>query len=139
VRVPRPIAVEKNVLVMEFIGDKGIPAPRLKDSPHKNLSTTLRTILRYVKMLYSKGQIVHADLSEYNILMRKGPVIIDISQAVHIDHPLSKEYLKRDLENIVRYFSSLGITSESVPSLYESITKEQYSRESETKIHLRGK
>jgi RIO kinase 1 len=138
VRVPRPIAVEKNILVMEFIGEKGIPAPRLKDSPHKNLSTTLKTVLRYVKLLYSRGQIVHADLSEYNILMRRGPVIIDISQAVHIDHPLSKEYLKRDLENIVRYFSSFGVSSESVPSLYEAITGEQYSSRSDTKIYLKG-
>nr|MDO8135803.1 serine protein kinase RIO [Candidatus Njordarchaeum guaymaensis] len=134
VRVPKPIAVEKNVLVMEFIGQNGVPAPRLKDSPPKSPSKTFKTVLRYVKLLYSKGQIVHADLSEYNILVRKGPVVIDISQAVHVSHPLSKEYLKRDLENIVKYFSSLGVSSKSVPSIYEDITGEQYSLQSNTRI-----
>jgi RIO kinase 1 len=122
VRVPRPIAVEKNALVMQFIGEPGIPAPRMKESPPSNPSTTFKTILRYVKLLYSKGEIVHADLSEYNILMWKGPVIIDISQAVHTSHPRSKEYMERDLRNMSKYFSSFGVLTKSVEEMYQDIT-----------------
>jgi RIO kinase 1 len=134
VRVPKPIAVEKNVLVMEFIGENGVPAPKLRDYSLKNPVKTYKTVLHFVKLLYRKGQIVHADLSEYNILMQKGPVVIDISQAVHVSHPLSKDYLKRDLGNIVKYFSSLGVPSKDVTSVYDAITGEEYSSRAGTKI-----
>lgn len=122
VRVPRPVVVEKNILVMEFIGEAGTPAPRMKEHPPSNPSTTFKRILRYVKILYKKAEIVHADLSEYNILMWKGPVIIDISQAVHTSHPRSGEYLERDLHNISKYFSSLGVSIESIDGIYQDIT-----------------
>jgi RIO kinase 1 len=125
VRVPKPIAVEKNVLVMEFIGNPGVPAPRMRESPPSKPSATFKRILHYVKILYKKGELVHADLSEYNILMWKGPVIIDVSQAVHTSHPVSKEYLKRDLKNITKYFSSLGISLKSIPLIYEEVTGEK--------------
>ncbi|WXG42954.1 MAG: serine protein kinase RIO [Promethearchaeati archaeon SRVP18_Atabeyarchaeia-1] len=125
VRVPRPIAVEKNVLVMEFIGKEGTPAPRMKDKPPSNPSATFKKILRYVDLLYKKGKIVHADLSEYNVLMWKGPVIIDVSQAVHTSHPASKEYLQRDLRNTIKYFTSLGVSTKSIPLIYEDITGEK--------------
>jgi RIO kinase 1 len=129
VRVPKPIAVEKNILVMEFIGENGVPAPRLRDISLKSPLRTYKRVLRFVKLLYRKGQIVHADLSEYNILMHRGPVVIDISQAVHISHPLSRYYLKRDIENIVKFFSSLAVVPEDVPTVYEAITGEEYSLE----------
>jgi len=129
VRVPKPIAVQKNVLVMEFLGRSGIPAPRLKDEAPSNPSSTLKTIIHYLKLLYTKAEIVHADLSEYNVLMWKGPVLIDISQGVHISHPLSKEYLKRDLQNITRYFSSLGVSTKPVTQIYEDVTGEEYKEQ----------
>lgn len=125
IRVPKPVAVEKNVLVMEFIGAAGAPAPRMKESPPSNPSAVFKRILQYVKILYKKGELVHADLSEYNILMWKGPVLIDVSQAVQISHPVSKEYLKRDLHNITKYFVSLGVSVKSVPIIYEEITGEE--------------
>lgn len=127
VRVPKPVVVEKNVLVMEFIGKPGVPAPRMKESPPSKPTATFRRVLHYVKVLFRKGELVHADLSEYNILMWKGPVIIDISQAVHTSHPASREYLKRDLTNIIRYFSSLGVSLKSVPQVYEEVTGEKLS------------
>jgi len=125
VRVPRPIAVEKNILLMEFVGEAGVPAPRMKDHPPSNPSTTFRRILRYVKLLYKKAEIVHADLSEYNILMWKGPVIIDISQAVHTSHPHSGEYLERDLHNISRYFASLGVSIGNIDGIYQDIIRKK--------------
>ena len=121
VRVPKPIAVQKNVLVMDFVGEAGMPAPRMKDHPPSNPPITFKKILRYIKLLYKKAEIVHADLSEYNILMWKGPVIIDISQAVHISHPHSREYLERDLNNISKYFTSLGVSTGNIDAICEDI------------------
>jgi RIO kinase 1 len=125
VRVPKPFAVEKNILVMEFIGEAGVPAPRMKEHPPSNPSATFKKILSYVKLLYKKAEIVHADLSEYNILMWKGPVIIDISQAVHTSHPHSREYLERDLHNISRYFTSLGVSIGNIDRIYQDITRKK--------------
>jgi RIO kinase 1 len=125
VRVPRPVAVEKNILVMAFIGEAGIPAPRMKEHSPSNPSATFKKILRYVKLLYKKAEIVHADLSEYNILMWKGPVVIDISQAVHTSHPRSKEYLERDLHNISKYFSLHGVSVQNIDEIYQDITRKK--------------
>lgn len=104
VRVPKPMAVRNNVLVMEFIGEDGIPAPRLKDQAPRDPEDTLNTILEYMKSLYQIARLIHADLSEYNILFWDGPVIIDVSQGVLVQHPLAQEFLLRDIKNILRYF-----------------------------------
>ena len=95
VRVPSPFEVRNNVLVMEFIGDiEGVPAPRMKDIPPDDPEKVFHTIIEYVSRLYHKAKLVHADLSEYNVLMDKNmPVLIDLAQGVLIDHPHSKKFL----------------------------------------------
>lgn len=108
IRCPEPIKVENNVLVMEFIGKDGNPAPRIKDFPPKNPLRYFNKILDYIKIMYRNG-FVHGDLSEYNILDWKGPVLIDFSQGVLLDHPLAEELLERDVSNICRYFGKFGI------------------------------
>ncbi len=117
VRVPRPIVVNKNILVMEFIGEDGVPAPLLKDYLPSDVEGFFDEVLRYVKLLYSKAELVHADLSEYNIMVWGGkPVFIDIGQAVLLSHPMADFFLRRDVGNILRFFAKLGL---SVPSLEE--------------------
>ena len=133
VRVPRPIACENNVLIMEFIGKKGIAAPRLRDIPIDILTEDVELedlffkIISAIKIMYGKGKMVHADLSEFNIIM-KGyvereyettvgtdatadiePVIIDLGQALLLDHPQADAFLLRDIRNIVTYFEKLGL------------------------------
>ncbi|MHA1301406.1 MAG: serine protein kinase RIO [Candidatus Helarchaeota archaeon] len=124
VRVPEPIHVRKNILVMEFIGKDNLPAPRLKDSPPKKPQLTFNKIYSEIKKLYQKARLVHADLSEYNILMWDGPVIIDISQAVTLEHPNAKEFLIRDIHNILKYFKRFnGIKLPNVKKAFKEITK----------------
>lgn len=128
VRVPKPIACDKNVLIMEFIGKEGIAAPRLRDVPLEvlerdfDLEDLFSHITAYMKRMYEKGAMVHADLSEFNILMDgyverdRGmsgieiePVIIDLGQALVLDHPNADAFFRRDVRNIVSFFNKLGL------------------------------
>ena len=108
VACPEPIAFHNNVLIMEFIGSDGIPAPRLKDLPPDDPLKFFNKILNYIKKIYESG-LVHGDLSEYNILNNSGPVIIDVSQSVLLSHPGHRELLERDIKNITRYFRNFGV------------------------------
>jgi len=60
---------------------------------------------------------VHGDMSEYNILMHKRPVIIDVGQAVVLEHPLSNELLERDVRNIIKYFRKFNINVSEADAL----------------------
>ncbi|MEM3506377.1 MAG: RIO1 family regulatory kinase/ATPase, partial [Candidatus Bathyarchaeia archaeon] len=119
VRVPKPILVENNVLLMEFIGKSGIPAPLLKETLLKDPARVYKKLINYVKLLYENARLVHGDLSEYNVMIWKNePVLIDISQAVLIDHPLSNNFLKRDLMNLNNYFQKYGVKVKPLDDLY---------------------
>ncbi len=110
VRVPMPIAFYRNVLVMEFIGEKGVPAPLLKDKGPDNPKIFWEKLWKNIEKMVRKAELVHGDLSEFNILnFKEKPVIIDVSQALPIYAPNALEYLKKDLENITRFFNKLGL------------------------------
>jgi RIO kinase 1 len=111
VRVPKPIIAKNNVLVMEFIGDDiGNPAQLMRQSKIADPEYVANKIMEYVKILYKDAKLVHGDLSGYNILIDDGePVIIDISQGVMVDHPISRELLKRDIDNLYRDFKKMGL------------------------------
>jgi RIO kinase 1 len=64
VKVPEPLAVQKNVLIMKFIGEDGERAPLMKETVLEDAEKVFKQLLTYVKRLYSKGGLVHADLSE---------------------------------------------------------------------------
>lgn len=123
VRVPKPIAVKNNILVMEFIGRDGVPAPLIKDVEIKNPTRIYKMVLNDMKKLYKEAKLVHGDLSEYNIMYWKGlPYLIDLSQAVSLDHPLSHEFLRRDIKNINRFFRKLGVEVLEDNELYNWLT-----------------
>jgi RIO kinase 1 len=120
--VPKPIAVEKNVLVMEFIGKNGVSAPSMKEQPPTDPEKAYNLLLAYLERLYRKAELVHGDLSEYNIMMWKGkPLIFDVSQAVPTSHPMAGFLLRRDLENVNRFFSRLGVKVLSIEEAYRRV------------------
>lgn len=122
VRVPKPIAIRSNVLVMEFIGKDGVSAPSLKEQPPSNPKRVYNVLLTYVKRLYLKAKLIHGDLSEYNIMMWKGrPVIFDMSQSVPKEHPMADFMLRRDLANLNRFFSKLGVKVLDVEELHKQV------------------
>jgi len=54
--------------------------------------------------------MVHADLSEFNILnFEEEPVFIDLSQSTTTEHPQAQEFLRRDVRNVVKYFNKQGL------------------------------
>ncbi len=123
VRVPKPIAVKNNILIMEFIGENGVTAPSMKELRPKNPEKIYHKLLNYLKKLYVKAELVHGDLSEYNIMIWKGrPVLFDMSQAVLISHPMAEFLLRRDLTNLNKFFSKLDIEVPSVEECYRKVT-----------------
>ncbi len=106
VRVPKPVDVVGNVLVMEFLGENGVPAPLLKDIEDLgNPERYLEEILDCIRRAYLEADLVHGDLSEYNVMIwNDHPWIIDVSQAVVSAHPLSFSLLLRDLERVTSFF-----------------------------------
>lgn len=122
VRVPKPIAVRNNVLVMEFIGKNGVNAPSLKEQAPSDPEKAYDVLLTYIERLYRKAELVHGDLSEYNIMMWKGkPVIFDVAQAVPTSHPMAEFFLRRDLANVNRFFRLLGVKVLSVEEAYKKV------------------
>ena len=113
IRVPQPIAVKDNIIIMEFIGRGDEPAPKLKDADPENAEKFYRKTIANMKALHSIG-LVHADLSDFNILnFEDEPVFIDFSQSTTTEHPHADEFLERDVKNIARYFKRVGVkTSE---------------------------
>jgi RIO kinase 1 len=125
VRVPSPLKVEGNVLLMEFIGRNGVPAPLLRETPLDHPGRVYDMIAEAVRRLYQKAQLVHADLSEYNImLVDSTPVIFDFGQAVPPEHPMARLFLERDLIRLNEYFSKIGVSVPSIERLTSWVTGE---------------
>ncbi|NHJ38544.1 MAG: serine protein kinase RIO [Asgard group archaeon] len=124
VNVPKPIFNVKDVVVMEFIGKKGLPYRIMKEEKIRKPKKTYKEVLKNLQKLYKKAGLVHADLSEYNMLYTPKVYFIDISQAVLLDHPYADIFLYRDIKNITRYFKSLNVDVIDIDELYESLTNE---------------
>jgi RIO kinase 1 len=120
VRVPAPLKVDGNVLLMEFIGRRGEPAPLLRETPLDHPAKVYDKIAEAVRVLYQKAHLVHGDLSEYNVMVvGSQPIIFDFAQAVITEHPMAQKFLERDLLRMNGYFSKIGV---SVPPI-ERLTK----------------
>lgn len=126
VKVPKPYAVENNILIIEFIGKDGVPAPLLKDAEVSNPEKVYEKLLGYIKTLYKDGELVHGDLSEYNVMiLNDEPIIFDMSQAVLLNHPLADQLLHRDIANLNRFFRKLGVKVKSDDEVYRWVTENE--------------
>lgn len=111
-KCPHAIELRDNLIVMEFLGNNGKAYPRLIDQKFSipEASECYLNVLKIIRILYQKCNLVHADLSEYNLLYKDGDVyVIDVSQSVEECHPYSHEFLKRDVININRFFRKLKV------------------------------
>jgi len=124
VSVPIPVICVKDVVVMEFIGKNGIPYPLLKDELIRKAEKVYKEVLENIKKLYHKARLVHADLSEYNIIYTPKIYFIDISQAVLLEHPLSLTFLYRDIKNVNHFFQALDVPIIENDAFFEEIVGE---------------
>src|SRR3989344_4884366 len=122
VSVPTPFTFSNNVLVLEFIGEDGYIAPKLKDAVPKNPKEFFDKIIINMKKLH-KANLVHADLSAFNILnYNEKPVFIDFSQCTTLESSRANEYLERDIRNVCNFFKKIDLNVD------EAKVKEQIIR-----------
>jgi len=125
VPVPKPYFVRRNVLGMEFIGEDEKRYPTLIEIELtlEDYEEIYPQVIEAVRKLYSGAKLVHGDLSEYNIFILPDNriVLIDLSQAVHVEQPVAERLLLRDLRNIVRYFRKKGVETREAEELFEEI------------------
>jgi serine/threonine-protein kinase RIO1 len=126
VNVPRPFLVRRNVIVMELIGKDGIAAPLLKDAevelPEQH-ELILKNIIEDITKAYQQAKLVHADLSQYNILYwEERPWFIDVGQAVILSHPMALNFLFRDIQNVVHLFRPPEEAVAEVERVFTAIT-----------------
>jgi RIO kinase 1 len=77
-----------------------------------------------VRKMYHTCKLVHADLSEYNILFHEGHLyIIDVSQSVEHDHPSAFDFLRSDIKNIEDFFERFGVKCLGLRRCFDFITK----------------
>ena len=108
VHAPKPYYVDKHVLVMGFLGEGGLPYPLLELVGPLHGEKDLDSILMDIRAMYKAG-LVHADISEYNIMMGDVPYFIDFGQGVLLGHPNAGMYLERDVAVILKFFEKRGI------------------------------
>ena len=137
---PEPVHLRLHVLVMGFLGDKkGTPAPRLKDvelvgsDVEERWNGMYLQLLGYMRILYQTCHLVHADLSEYNILYHQDELwLIDVSQSVEHDHPRSLEFLRMDIKNVTDFFRRKGVDTLAEKAVFSFVTAVQGSQDPST-------
>jgi len=126
VRAPKPIAWLNNVLIMQYIGEKNRPAPLLKNVVLENPMEIFEELIGFISQIYKKADMVHGDISAYNVLMYRGKIyLIDLGQGVLLEHPQSDEFLRRDIYNVVNYFKKYKIKADE-KKIYKDITKKPW-------------
>lgn len=116
VHSPKPFYLLDRVLVMSFLGEGELPYPTMNVLGPLHGEKDLDSILEDIRKMYRAG-LVHADLSEYNVLMGDVPYIIDFGQGVVKDHPHSMEFLERDVSIILRYFERRSVKRDLIETL----------------------
>lgn len=133
---PIPLFLKRNVLVLEMITYKQIDtndiiiAPRLKDlnnnfliKINESYNNIYKQTLDLINSLYNDAKIVHADLSEYNLLFSNTLTVIDVSQSVDIYHENALRFLIIDITNINNFFNKKSVEIISIKDIFEKITK----------------
>ncbi len=102
VAVPEPISQNRHVVVMGMIDGAELAEYKEIQKPEK----VLKEIFSNVRKAYLQAGVIHADLSEYNIILKPDMhvLIIDWPQCVTREHQNAQELLTRDVRNVARFF-----------------------------------
>ena len=110
--VPKPYAMEKNAILMDYIGDFDSAAPTLNSVTldPEEVMPLFERVIRNIDLLLS-NQRIHGDLSAYNLLYWDGDIaLIDFPQVVPPEsNPAAWTIFLRDVTRICQYFASQGL------------------------------
>jgi len=110
--VPKPYAMEKNAILMEYIGDDETAAPTLNavTLDRDEARGLFDRVIFNLNLLLTRNRI-HGDLSAYNILYWDGDItLIDFPQVVHLEmNPAAWTIFQRDVTRVCQYFASQGV------------------------------
>jgi len=103
IAVPKPYGQNRHIIVMSNIVGDDLYTCRDLPKPEKIFDK----ILENIEKTYQKAQIIHSDLSEFNIIITLDlePLLIDWPQWVSVTHPNALFYLNRDVVNICTFFA----------------------------------
>ena len=110
--VPYPVQLSDREMLMQFVGEDGVAAPRLAQTrPSRDLLAELFEQLRSAMTVLAGRGWAHGDLSAYNVLLDgERLVIIDWPQIVDvIGNPRGFEFLERDVATMCRWFTARGL------------------------------
>ncbi|KAH9922804.1 RIO1-domain-containing protein [Epithele typhae] len=139
IRCPEPLEVRENVLVMSFVGDNdGWASPRLKDAdiPESAMADLYVELMLMARKMFVECRLVHADLSEYNILYHvpdaaptdpaasateseAAPRRRGRRPSVEHDHPHAFDFLRQDLRNVDDFFARRGVPTVGLRRAFE--------------------
>jgi RIO kinase 1 len=109
--VPEPFAATDTAILMEYMGNGAGAAAQLQfaDLEPEDARDAWERILWNIE-LWLRHNVIHADLSPYNILWwNGGPKMIDLPQAVDPRfNPHARKLLERDIRNVATYFRRYG-------------------------------
>ena len=119
---PKPFYLKNNVFIMEMIDENGTVAPTLKK--YKNLTEKFYDkAIKLISDIFNKAKLVHADLSEYNILVKNEELyVIDVGQSVDLSHENALYFLITDICNMNRFFSKKGFQVKNENEIFENVT-----------------
>ena len=67
-KVPKPLGLHKNVLVMEYLGDETSPSLKLREVKVDFPEPVYYELLEFLAVTWQKAKLAHGDFSAYNIL-----------------------------------------------------------------------
>jgi len=113
--VPRPVGASDNAILMSYHGDERMAAPTLNtvDLEPGEAEALFQEVLRNVDLML-QYDLIHGDLSAYNILYWEGEItMIDFPQVVNLrTNEKARTILQRDIRRTCEYFAQHGVVGD---------------------------
>jgi RIO kinase 1 len=110
--IPEPYEIGENAILMGYIGDEQVAAPTLKTVTlgREQVQSLYERLLRNVELMLTQ-EIIHGDLSAYNVLYWQGePYLIDFPQVVSPRRNRNAfAIFERDVTRLCEYFIAQGL------------------------------
>ena len=110
--VPQPFAAGENSILMTYCGDDRMAAPTLNTvTLEQDEAKSLFTEVMQNAELMLQNNLIHGDLSAYNILYWEGQItVIDFPQVTNSHANDNAHFiLKRDINRVCDYFAKQGV------------------------------